>query len=176
MPAEKFKLSELIGACARKLRFVEDHYGIHSDVTVIVKDKDGLVKFHSFQHNLRTNVGADFWNTQLFSTSAAGSQANYIAMTTDTGAAAAGDTTLTSEETLNGLARAQGTVNHTGSATTTTITKTFTYTGSSLKTIHRLGLFTAVSSGTLVLETVLNADASVNANGDTIAITWTINY
>lgn len=155
-----------------------DRFRMYSDVTVEVRDKFGNLKSRSVQHNLRTNLGADFWSNQLFSTASASATAtaHWLGITTDATAAAAGDTTLTSEETTNGLARVAGTVAHTGSATSTTISNTFTYTGSTSKVIAKLGLFTAISAGTLVLETLLASTATVNANGDTLAITWTVNF
>src|SRR4051812_37774023 len=181
MPLDRFHFKDLIGAVTRKLRVAEDHFGIHSDVHVIVRDKFGNVKSESFQHNLRTNAGANYWNTQLFSTSpqASARTANRMAITTDAAIAAVTDTTLATEETANGLGRTgQLTVSHSNNATTSTFTNTFTYTGSSSKVIAKVGLFddTFGNGGNLVLETVLSSTATVNANGDAITITWSINF
>ncbi|VVB52213.1 Uncharacterised protein [uncultured archaeon] len=179
---DKFHFFEACSAFTRKLRGVEDSFRMHSTVEVTVRDKNGKVKSHSVQKNLRTNGGADFWNTQLFAVSGINGQAKtagYMAITTDATAAAATDTTLASEETTNGLARtAQLTPTHSAGATSSVFSNTFTYTGSSSKVIAKVGLFndTHANGGTLVLETVLASTATVNANGDTITITWTINY
>lgn len=100
--------------------------------------------------------------------------ARYIALTTDTGGPVVGDTTLTSELTTNGLARALALFAHTPGATTFTLSKTFAATGT-VANIHKAGLFTSgtlASAGVLVAATNLNADASV-ANGDSLAVTWT---
>jgi hypothetical protein len=100
--------------------------------------------------------------------------ARYIALTTDTGGPAVGDTTLTTELTTNGLARALATFAHTPGATTFTLAKTFAATGTQAN-IHKAGLFTSgtlASAGVDVANTNLNADASV-ANGDSLAVTWT---
>lgn len=100
--------------------------------------------------------------------------ARYIGLTTDTGAPAVGDTTLTSEQTANGLSRALATFAHTGGTTTFTLSKTFSATGT-VANVHKAGLFTSgtnASGGVLVADTNLNADASV-ANGDSLAVTWT---
>src|SRR5438105_98840 len=59
--------------------------------------------------NLLTNAGRDFIHNQTYITPAATPVAQYVAVTTDTAAAAAGDTTLASEATTNGLARAAAT-------------------------------------------------------------------
>lgn len=171
-----FKLKEACSAFTSKLRGVEEHFQFHSDILIEIRDKDGNLKHRSEQKNLRTSVGADFWDTQLFKVGAAGTTANFIALTTDATAPASGDTTLTSEETTNGLARAQAADAHTGGTSTSVLTKTFTYTGSSSKVIAKVGLFTAISSGILVLETLLTSTGTVNANGDTITVTWTINF
>lgn len=171
-----FRVKEVAGAVTRKVRGAQDRVHFRSDILVVVRDKDGNEKSRSFQHNLRTNAGADFWDAQLFKVAAAGATANFIALTTDATAPAATDTTLTSEETLNGLARAQATDAHTAAASSSQLSKTFTYTGSTSKVIAKVGLFNAASAGTLALETLLASTATVNANGDTITITWTINY
>lgn len=174
------KTNDLASSMTSKKRSVEDRHWMYSDVEVTVKDKDGNIKHHSIQKNLRTNAGADFWNTQLFSTSqAAGNQANWIGITADTTAPAATDTSLASEQTANGLARAQGTVAHTGGQSSTVISHTWTYSGSSSVTIAKAGLFTAAGppvAGTMALETLLASTATVNSNGDQITINWTINF
>lgn len=102
----------------------------------------------------------------------------FIGLTTDTGAPAAGDTTLTTERTANGLQRALGLYAHTGAATSLTLSKTFTYDGGAGSlVIHKAGLFnvlTNAAGGILGAETALSADATVTANGDAIALTWTV--
>jgi hypothetical protein len=101
--------------------------------------------------------------------------AKYIALTTDTAAPAVGDTALTSEITTNGLQRALATYAHTGGTTTSTLSKTFTASGT-FTSVHKAGLFTGGPGtglgGILVADTVLNADATL-ASGDSIAVTWT---
>lgn len=98
----------------------------------------------------------------------------YMAITVDSGAASAASTTLTSEATTNGGARALATYAHTGAAATFTLAKTFSFTGT-LTALHRMGLFTAsnvTAAGVLVYESVMNLDATVG-NGDTMALTDT---
>jgi LytS/YehU family sensor histidine kinase len=176
---DSFKTSDLAGVNLGLPRNAADHvcHGIFSDVEIIVRDKFGKIKHRSVQHNLRTNAGANFWHAQLFGSASATAVAKWMALTTDASAAAAGDTTLASEETLNGLARGTAdTINHTSNATTTTLVKTWTYTGSSSKVLAKVGLFDAASTGNLVLETLLSSTATVNANGDTVQVTWTVNF
>lgn len=101
-------------------------------------------------------------------------EARFMGLTTDTAAAAAGDTTLATEITTGGLARALATYAHTGGAATYTLQKSFS--PSSGFTVHKGGLFTAkdtTSGGVMVFEAVLSSDAIV-ANGDTLSVTATV--
>lgn len=100
--------------------------------------------------------------------------ARFIGLTTNAGAAAAADTTLTGEITTSGCARALGTYAHTYGTATLTLTKAFSVTGT-LTAIHKAGLFSCLSTAgadPMLYETVLNVDATV-ANGDTLTVTWT---
>jgi hypothetical protein len=100
----------------------------------------------------------------------------FMALTTDAGAAAAADTALATEITTNGGGRALATYAHTMGAATCTLQKAYTITGT-LTAIHKMGLFCSqtASTGPLVFETVLNADATV-VNGDTLTVTDTITF
>lgn len=182
---------ERLGARTLKTRSTLDAlrpFCTTKSVEVIVMDKRGLAKHRHVTDfdskggppNLRVNGGADFWNLQLFATSgAAGNQANWIALTTDATAPAATDTSLASEETANGLARAQATITHSAGAGSTLLSHTWTYTGSSSKVLAKVGLLTQVGppvAGTLVLETLLSSTATVNSNGDQVTVNWTVNF
>jgi hypothetical protein len=125
---------------------------------------------------MRTNVGADFWDSQLFAAVVAGTQANYIGITTNTTPPVATDIVLAGEETLNGLARTQASVFHTLGTNTAVLSATYTYTGGVSKTLAKAGLFTAVSGGTLILETLLVPTTTVQINGDQIVVQWNITY
>lgn len=102
------------------------------------------------------------------------SPARFMALTENASAAAAGDTTLTGELTTGGCGRALATFAHTAGTTTFTLVKAFTVTAT-FPAIHKMGLFfhSTASTGPLLFETVLNADASV-VNGDTLTITETV--
>lgn len=100
----------------------------------------------------------------------------FMGVTTDTAAAAAGDTTLTSEQTANGLARAKATYAHTGGAATYTLQNTYAVSGAGPFTIHKGALFTAANTtaaGVMGFEAVLNNDAIVS-NGDSLQVTATV--
>jgi hypothetical protein len=103
------------------------------------------------------------------------SSVRFMALTTDAAAASASDTALATEITTNGGNRQLATYAHTMGAATCTLQKAYTITGT-LTAIHKMGLFThnrTDSTGPVVFETVLNADATV-VNGDTLTVTDTI--
>lgn len=173
---DKFNYADAPSHFTKKARGADDRMWMHSDVEVIVRDKDGNLKSRSIQKNLRTNLGANYWNQQLFGAASATAIAKYMAITADATAPAAGDTTLASEQTTNGLARAAATVTHTANATSTQLSVTWTYTGAASLTLAKVGLFDATTAGNLVLETLLSATATVSANGDQVTVNWTVNF
>jgi len=122
--------------------------------------------------NLLTNSGRDFIHAQSYTNASAGTQgANYVAVTVDTGAPAAGDTTLTGEISTGGLARAVSTPAHTTGTNTSTLTITFTASATHTA-VQKAGTFNASSAGTMVHE---NTFTSTNlVSGDQLALTWTM--
>ena len=180
---EFLNFEDMVRFVVKKARAMNDRMPLmYSDVTVEIRDKDGNLKFHAEQHNLRTNAGADFWNTQLFSTSPAAKGAGYMALSTATTATAT-DTTLPSEITTGTtLVRTSAlTPTHSAGTGQSQFTHTFTYDGATPSppvVIGLLGLFndTHANGGTLALETALSPTATVNSSGDSVAITWTINF
>ena len=142
-----------------------------NSVDVVIRDAAGNIKFQHRTYNLRTNVGIDFVADAL-SKSPQPAPANYIAVSTDVAAAAAGDTVLASELAVSGLTRALGTYTHTSFATTYTVDKTFTVTGGP-HTVTKAALFNAAVAGTMVFEALFGTSATVNG-GDTLSVTWSI--
>jgi hypothetical protein len=140
----------------------------HVAVSVV---RNGSEIYHYEDHNLITNAGKDFITAQIGSTSADSNGANYVALSSDSTAPEATDTTLTGEVSGSGLEREQGTYSHTGGTNTFTIQKTFTASGI-VDSVQKTGLFTASSSGTMMAE---NTFTSVNIlSGDQLTVTWTI--
>lgn len=142
-------------------------------VDIIVRDAQGNIKQQGRSVNLRVDSGTDWQAAVMGNTGAQPAAADYIALTTNTGAPAAGDTTLTGEIASGGLSRAQGTYSHTASATSYKISHTFTAT-SAHTAVHKAGMFNAASSGTMAFETVLSSDVTLAIN-DTLTIEWTVN-
>lgn len=126
-----------------------------------------------------TTAGKDFVASALGDRSGSReAAADYIALTANATAPAAGDTTLTAEiaTASGGLVRAQATYAHTGGASTYTLTKTFTANGSdSLPvTVAKIGVFNASSAGKMPWESLLSPTATLSASGDALTITETI--
>jgi hypothetical protein len=128
--------------------------------------------FTETHHNLRTNAGGDWQASVMGNTSGPPATGNYIALSNDATAPSTSDTTVTSEIATNGLSRAQGVYAHTGGTSSYTIQKVFSATGTQAS--QKAGLLNAASVGTLVFENTYT-QVTVN-NGDTLTVTWTINY
>ena len=125
------------------------------------------------QHNLLTTDGRDFFHAQVYTNTSAGTQgANYIALTTDSTGAAAGDTTLPDEIDSGGLERAIATsITHTDDTNVTTLVKTFTASATHTA-VQMSGTFNASSGGILAHEAVFTAVTLVSS--DTLQVTWTL--
>ncbi len=126
-----------------------------------------------------TNAGRDMVASAVGDRSGSrAAAADYIALTANNSAPNASDTSLTAEiaTASGGLIRAQATYAHTGGAATLTLTKTFTANGNDIlpKTIAKVGIFNASSSGTLAWETLLSSTATLSAVGDALTVTETI--
>jgi len=122
----------------------------------------------------------------------------WVALSTSSASPAAADVTRTSdglwgdgtsggaatEQTTNGLARAYcgqggGTAPTIPGAGQIALNHTWTYSGASLVTIPKVVLFNSLAAvGTIpMLETLLNAQATVNTSGDTIQLaSWTVTF
>ena len=131
-------------------------------------------------HNARTDAGAS-WVAGLLGGTGTTAPAKYIGLTADATAPIKTDTTLPGEITTNGLARVLGTYTLTVPTPATlnaqvawTLTNIFTYTGAVQVVVAKGGLFTAATVGILAFETVLPSTATVNANGDQISCTWSV--
>ena len=144
-----------------------------------VRDRLGMPPVLTVPTALVTNAGLDYASLQLGGTASATAIAKYIALTANSSAAGATDTTLTAEITTasGGLIRAAATYAHTGAASTYTQSKTFTANGSDTLpvTVAKAGLFdTAVSGGNMAIETLVSPTVTFTASGDNSPLTWTI--
>lgn len=151
----------------------------------------------SITRNLRTNVGIDFVYTQL-SSAAPTTQADYIALSNNTAATAATDSSssvpwssnqsadaaasgTTGEMTFGGMTRKQATPAHTGSATSYTLAATWTATGA-VTAVQKAGLFGGSSRTAFLASSANNIlflentfTSTTLATNDQISLTWTVN-
>lgn len=108
---------------------------------------------------------------------AASQPAFWIALTTNSTAPSASDTTLTSElnNASGGLNRAVATYAHTTGASSYTLSKTFTANSNdgASNTINKVGVFNAASSGRMVFETAVTSPPTL-VSGDQLTITETV--
>ena len=123
-------------------------------------------------YNLLTNTGRVQLHTFMYGTSSRTNGFNYIALSNDGTAPAAGDTSLTAELSGNGLSRVQGTVTlPTGSGNVTGIAHTFTFVGSS-QAVQKVALFDSASGGVMNHE-ILYTQRTLLTN-DQLAVTVSI--
>ncbi len=132
----------------------------------------GTWRLSSVKPNLVTNAGKAGVASRI---NGAGSEAafTYIAVGTGTTAAAAGNTTLETETTDSGLARANATASRvTTSQTNDTAQLQYTFSVTGTKAITESGVLNASSSGVLLCRQVFSAINVVN--GDSLQITWKV--
>ena len=119
---EKFSTVDAIHALVERHRGFNEYLSapIPHVVHIVAKHADGTVFYNYTTHNLRTTGGTDWQANAMSATSSRPAAANYIALSNDGTAPAAGDCaagstacTLTSEIGGNGLARTQATYAHT---------------------------------------------------------------
>ncbi len=103
----------------------------------------------------------------------------FMGISTNASAVGSGDTTLVGEITTagGGLIRKIGTLAHTASASTGTVAATFTANGTDSlpAVVHKMGISNSLlSTVNNLLQTVLNADATMTVSGDQLTVTDTI--
>lgn len=139
---------------------------------------EALLKHINGPTALLLNGGRDKLFDQHFTSGAQPAAFNYVSVTANTTAPVASDTTLTGEITTagGGLYPKQGTYAHTTSASTATLTTTFTTNGTdSLPvTLGQVGVRNAsAAGGTLGTKTLLSSTATLSTSGDAVTITHT---
>ena len=125
------------------------------------------------KRNLLTNAGRDKAHAQIYTNTSAGARgAGFIAVTVNTGSPADTDTALTGEITGTGLARVDaGTKTHSSGSNSTTISTTFTASGTHTA-VQKAALFDAASSGTMYHVNTFTATTLISS--DTLTVTWTL--
>lgn len=155
---------------------MNDIIKINGTLRLVVKDKDGKVKYDSgLIENLVVNAGkaaiagltGNIGSITAFS---------YLALGTSGTAEAVTDTALGTEITDSGLARAAATVSRvTTSVTNDTVQFAHTWTASASKSnIQEIGIFNAASSGTMLTHKTFTPFSMVNL--DTATITYGVQF
>ena len=171
-----------VGASVRHFKGYEDpetkaFYSIPYDPTIthLTPVYDDWKEFAKPKHNLLTNAGKDYLHAQYWTNvSAGGVGVNFIGLSESTLTPAVTDTTLGGEITTNGLGRAVSTtLSHSSGANTTTLSKTFTASGS-FTDVKASALFNASSSGTMGHIANFSTGSGTLASGDQLAVTWTM--
>lgn len=124
-------------------------------------------------------AGRDWAASALFDRSGSrAAAADYLGVTANSTAPAAGDTALTAEITTagGGLIRKTATYAHTTGAATSTLTTTFTANANDALpvTLAKAGVFNAASGGAMPFSSLLSPTAVVSAVGDSVTLTVTV--
>ncbi len=145
-------------------------------------EKQGLwlreLVFEEEVPNEVTDVGRVTVHTYIYGTAAqrgalSGTGLNYIGLSNDGTAPAAGDTTLIGELVADGLQRVQGTVVlPVGAATLSTVSNLFTYSGGGTQQVQKTALFDTDPAGLMAHE-ILFTQRTL-ATSDTITITFNV--
>lgn len=149
---------------------MKSRFKIKYNLKIEVRDEKGKIVKEKTISNLITTAGKAGVAARIngYGTPAA---YNYLAVGTGTTAAVIGDTTLESELTDTGLARAQATASVlTTDTTNDTARLSYTWTASGTKAVTEAGVFNASSSGTLLARQVFSA-INMAANY-TLTLTW----
>jgi hypothetical protein len=142
---------------------------------LLVMMAQAALLFSATRFQLRTNAGRDWMARVMGDPASTGTgayaSATYIGVTANATAPAAGNTALAGEIVVGSLVRAQAVYSHTNGTTPYTLTKPFVSDQSI--TLAKLGVYTAITGGTLAFEALLNAVATMEP-GDTTNITETV--
>ena len=149
-------------------------------LTAYVTRKDGTkIVLADKIGNVFTTAGKDQFHALCY-TNASGTTRGFacIGLSEATLTPAVGDTTLGTEISTNGLARADakavGTVTHTGASNSTTISNVFTASGA-FTDVKASALFNATSSGIMAHIANFTTGSGTLQSGDTLTVTWTCN-
>jgi len=170
-------ISQNDGAIIKATRksMIKDNSIIKGFVTIIKNEgKENEQVLCRNKPNLLTNNGRDYAIAQFYTnTSAGGVGMNFIALTSDSTGADAGDTTLPSEITTNGLERALATtISHSTGTNSTTLNKIFTASGTHTD-VQMSGTFNQLAVGGTIGHEAIFTSVTL-ASSDTLSVTWTL--
>lgn len=144
---------------------------ISQSLKMVFLEKYGIVKDAWTVNNLITSAGKA--QLALLAGDATATPFTYLALGTSNTAPAVGQTTLSTEITDTGLARAVATISRiTTNVANDTLQLLYTWTASGTKVVEECGIFNAVSVGTM-LGRALTSTKTV-LNGETIQVTYKV--
>lgn len=141
----------------------------------ITKKQTGeVIQLSHLNKNLLTNNARDSFHQSVYTNTGVGTRGfGFVAVTTDTGNPAAGDTTLAQELAVSGFSRADATTKtHSAGTNSSTIEHTFVASGS-VNSIVKSGTFNNAANTILGHEATFTSASLIS--GDTLKITWTLN-
>lgn len=146
----------------------------YMSVAVKRAGSDTWEQIDRYKHNLFTNAGRDLAHNQMYINTSAGTRgAGFVAVSAETTAPAAGDTTLAGEIATGGLTRADATTKtHSAGTNTSIVEHTFTASGAHTA-VHKSGIFNASSGVTLAHAANFSSDVTLAIN-DQLKVTWTL--
>ena len=170
-------ISQNDGAIIKATRksMMKDNSIIKGFVTIIKNEgKENEQVLCRNKPNLLTDDGRDYAIAQFYTnTSAGGVGMNFIALTSDSSGADAGDSTLPSEITTNGLERALATtISHSTGTNSTTLNKVFTASGTHTA-VQMSGTFNQLAVGGTIGHEAVFTSVTL-ASSDTLSVTWTL--
>lgn len=126
---------------------------------------------------MRTAAGRDFQARVMGNPASNGtglySAAAFIAVTENATAPSDASTVLTGELTTGGFGRAVAAFGTSAGANSYTLTKTFTSSDGTARTINKIGVFNLITAGTLVFETAVPSPPTL-VSGDQLTVTETV--
>jgi hypothetical protein len=144
-------------------------------VSIEIRDKDGNLKYSETGENIITYVGKAAMAALVGNVSSPVAF-TYLAVGSSATAAAATDTALGSEITMNGLARASATVMQiTTTQTNDTLKLTYTWTATGTQAVNEVGIFNAASIGTLLAHYVFTSTKNLSST-DQLIIVYTVQF
>lgn len=144
------------------------------DVAVKRAGTDEWIQVCKNVHNVYTNAGRDRAHTEQYTNTSAGTRgAGFVAVSTETTAPTATDTTLAGEIASGGLSRADATTKtHTGGTNTSVVEHTFTASAGHTA-VHKAAIFNAASTGTMSHAANFSSDVTLATN-DQLKVTFTL--
>lgn len=138
-------------------------------VECVQYDTDGsILKKMDFSENIVTNAGLAAIAGLVGNTGAI-TAFSYIALGTDSTAAAASQTTLVAETAVSGLTRTAATVSRvTTTQTNDTLQFVYAFTAAGSADIKEVGIFNASSSGTMLARKVVTTFSLASGQGFTV--------